>query len=265
VLAPEIYTPLWNGPAPLSLGTADEDVPAVEPLYPANPTGAAFIICPGGGYGVLVDHEKRNVAAWLGTLGITTFILRSRLGPRYHHPCPLTDAARAARFLRHHAHEHRLDPQRLGIIGFSAGGHLAATLATHFDLGHPGGGAHDPVEHHSARPDLQILIYPVITMLAHGHSGTRENLLGATPSPHLLELLSNERHVTPHTPPCFLVHSTQDQVVPVAHADLYAAALQKQAVPCQYLRGEYGDHGFALQRFWTDPCADWLRHHHYAR
>ncbi len=237
--------------------------PTLQVFLPQSPTGASFIVCPGGGYQNLAEHEVNPPALWLSSLGITTFVLRYRLGPTHRHPVQLHDAARALRTIRHNAPTWNLDPQRIGILGFSAGGHLAATLATHFDSGNPA--APDPIERASSRPNLQILLYPVITMSPHGHSGSRENLLGPNPSPDLLRLLSNELHVTPHTPPAFLVHSTQDQLVPVKNSDDYAAVLTQNNVQHVYLRGEFGGHGFGQKPFWTTPAAHWLHQQNFAQ
>src|SRR6266852_2127085 len=169
---------LWPAGAPGAVGQEPADIPTLTP-YPAlkeKATGAAFIVCPGGGYGHLAEHEGRPVAEWLNTLGITAFVLKYRLGPRYHHPAPLQDAGRAIRTVRARASEWNIDPKRIGILGFSAGGHVASTIGTHFDSGKPD--ASDPIERVSSRPDLMILIYSVITMGEFTHAGSRRMLLG---------------------------------------------------------------------------------------
>src|SRR5437588_8721902 len=155
---------LWPSGAPGAVGKESNDIPTLTPYFAPKEkaTGAAVIVCPGGGYTHLADHEGRPVAEWLNTLGITAFVLKYRLGPRYHHPAPLQDAARAIRTARARAAEWKIDPKRIGIIGFSAGGHLASTIATHFDSGKPD--ARDLIERVSSRPNLAVLIYPVITM-----------------------------------------------------------------------------------------------------
>jgi len=250
---------LYAGAAPAAKGEAPEDVPALRAYMPkgGKGTGAAVVVCPGGGYHGLAAHEGEPVARWLADNGIAAFVLRYRLGPKYHHPVELGDAQRAIRYVRSHGKDWGLDG-RVGILGFSAGGHLASSAATHFDDGKPD--ADDPVERVSCRPDLQILIYPVITFTGpEAHKGSRKNLLGDNPDPALVDLLSNEKQVTSRTPPAFIVGSTQDTVVPVANCDMYAAALKAAGVPCEYLRGAYGQHGFGLKDFWSEPCTQWLR------
>src|SRR5437870_347316 len=186
---------LWPNGAPGAVGKEPNDVPTLTPYFPAKgkTTGAAIIVCPGGGYTHLADHEGRPVAEWLNNLGITAFVLKYRLGPRNHHPAPLQDAARAIRTVRARATEWNIDPKRIGILGFSAGGHVASTIGTHFDSGKPD--ASDPIERVSSRPDLMILIYPVITMREFTHAGSRRMLLGDNPSSDLVALLSNEEQV----------------------------------------------------------------------
>jgi acetyl esterase/lipase len=250
---------LWPGKAPGALGDSDEDTPAVQVFLPAQPTGAAIIVCPGGGYGGRAAHEAGVVGEWLAKHGVTGFVLRYRVGPKgYHHPVEMNDAARAIRFVRAHAEPWRLDPKRIGILGFSAGGHLASTIATHPDDGDAK--AADPVDRASSRPDVQILIYPVITMGPTGHSGSRVNLFGKEKANDaaLIELLSNERHVDAHTPPAFVVHAVEDKAVPVSNSDEYVAALKKAGVEVEYVRPEKGPHGFGLKEFWTEPCVAWL-------
>src|SRR5687768_6728850 len=185
--------PLWPQGAPGALGTEAKDIPTLTPYFP-NPekaTGAAIVVCPGGGYGGLAPHEGRDYAMWLNELGISAFVLKYRLGSGgYRHPVMLQDAARAVRLVRAKAAEWKLDPARVGIIGSSAGGHLASTLLTHFDAGDPN--AADPIDRMSSRPNLGILCYPVVTMGEKTHAGSKRNLLGDNPSPELVRLLSNE-------------------------------------------------------------------------
>jgi len=232
-------------------------------------TGAAIIVCPGGGYGHLADHEGAPVAQWLNSIGITAFVLKYRLGPRYHHPAPLQDAARAIRTIRARASEWKIDPDRVGILGFSAGGHLASTLATHFEPGPAN--ARDPIERLSSRPTLAILIYPVITMRDKTHAGSKKNLLGDNPSAELVTLLSNEEQVTRDTPPAFLVHTTTDTAVPFENSLMFVAALRKAGVAVEFHLYERGPHGFGLGRddpilsTWPARCADWLRVHGFAQ
>ena len=261
--------PLWPaGAIPGALGTdPNTDVPALSRYVldvNAVNTGAAFVVCPGGGYGGLAAHEGEPVARWLNGLGVTAFVLRYRLGPRYRHPVMLGDAARAIRWVRTHTREYGIDPARIGILGFSAGGHLASTAATHFDDGKPG--ASDPVEQHSSRPNAAVLIYPVVTLQPpFAHEGSRRNLLGDSPSDELVRSLSNETQVTAQTPPTFLVHTHEDKGVPAENSLLFALALRKAGVPVELHLYEHGAHGFGmggtdpvLSR-WPDQCAAWLR------
>jgi len=251
------------------MGTALEDVPTLTP-YPAPAgaaSGAAMVICPGGGYGGLAGHEGADYALFLNRLGVACFVLKYRLGSQgYRHPVMLQDAARAVRMVRHHASEHGVDPGRIGIMGSSAGGHLASTLLTHFDGGNPV--AADPVERESSRPDLGILCYPVISMGPIGHAGSRRNLLGTNPPPALVELLSNELQVTSNTPPAFIWHTADDPVVPVENALEFGAALRRHRVPFDLHVYESGPHGigigakppdFSGAHPWTQDLIHWLR------
>jgi acetyl esterase/lipase len=253
---------LWPGKAPGALGDSPEDTPAVQAFLPeaGKATGASIVVCPGGGYGGRAAHEGPVVGEWLAKNGVTAFVLRYRVGPRgYHHPIEMGDASRAIRFVRAHAPDWKLDPKRIGILGFSAGGHLASTVATHYDAGNPD--AADPIDRASSRPDVQILIYPVITMGPTGHAGSRVNLFGKDKAndPALIELLSNEKHVNAQPPPAFVVHAVEDKVVPVSNSDEYVAALKKAGVEAEYIRPDKGPHGFGLKDFWTGPCVEWLR------
>jgi acetyl esterase/lipase len=261
---------LWPGGAPGALGHQPPDTPTLTPYIApkTSSTGAAIIVCPGGGYQHLADHEGRPVAEWLNTLGITAFVLKYRLGPEYHHPTQLQDAARAMRTVRSRAAEWGLNPNRIGILGFSAGGHLASTIGTHFDSGKPD--STDPVERASSRPDLMVLIYPVITMRDFTHGGSKKMLLGTDPSAELVALLSNEEQVTKETPPTFLVHTMNDAAVPVENSMNFAKALRKAGVPFEFHLYERGPHGFGLGQkdpilaTWPGRCADWLSLHGFA-
>jgi acetyl esterase/lipase len=266
--------PLWTQGAPGALGTADKDIPTITPFLPeANvATGAAMVICRGGGYGGLAPHEGADYALWLNQSGVTCFVLKYRLGSSgYHHPSMLQDAARAVRLVRAKAADWKIDRQRLGIMGSSAGGHLASTLLTHFDSGKPA--ADDPIERESSRPDLGILCYPVITMGAYTHQGSKHNLLGEHPSPELVWLLSNELQVTPQTPPTFLWHTAEDSAVPVENSLVFAAALSKAGVPFALHIYERGAHGLGLGdkppfhnvHPWARNCLFWLREHKFVR
>jgi len=256
--------PLWPNGAPGAVGTDPVDIPTLTPYFPKEKAnGAAVIVCPGGGYSHLADHEGKPVAEWLSSIGITAFVLKYRLGPRYHHPAPLQDAARAIRIVRSHAAEWKLDPRRIGILGFSAGGHVASTAGTHFDAGNPS--ATDVIERVSSRPDVMILIYPVITMGQFTHAGSKKLLIGENAPADLVKLLSNEEQVTKETPPTFLVHTANDSAVPVENSLRFADALRKVGVPFELHVYERGRHGFGMGG--TDPilstcparCADWLR------
>jgi acetyl esterase/lipase len=248
---------LWNGKAPGAQGDGPADTPQVQVFLPHEPSKASIVVCPGGGYGGLANHEGPLVGEWLASQGVTAFVLRYRLGPRYHHPVELGDAQRAIRLVRANASEWRLDPMKIGILGFSAGGHLTSSAATHYDAGKSD--SDDPIERVSCRPDFQIVIYPVITMGPGGHGGSKRNLLGADPDPKLVELLSNEKQVTKDTPPAFIVHTVEDKAVPVSNSDNYAAALKAAGVTYEYIRPEKGQHGFGMRDDWTGPCIEWLK------
>ncbi len=257
--------PLWPGGAPGAMGSSPEDTPTISRYRPAAASsGAAFVVCPGGGYARLADHEGHNVAVWLNGLGATAFVLKYRLGPRYRHPAPLQDVARAIRTVRARAKDWGVDPGRIGVIGFSAGGHLASTVATQFDAGNPA--AADPVERFSSRPDVAVLAYPVISM-EEGitHAGSRTNLLGPNPSPDLVQALSTDRRVTARTPPTFLFHTADDTGVPAQNSLRFAAALRAVRVPYELHVFETGRHGVGLApdnpvlSAWPRLLESWLR------
>ncbi len=232
---------LWNGHAALGDGKVQDTEVFITLHRPAKPNGTAVVICPGGGYGGLVTGaEGHGIADWLNGHGVTGVVLEYRL-PAGRHAVPLLDAQRAIRTVRANAKAWNIDPARIGIIGFSAGGHLASTAATHFDAGKPD--ATDAVEKVSCRPDFAILIYPVITMDATTHAGSRSNLLGKDPSPELIKLYSNETQVTDKTPPTFLAHALDDKVVVPANSQSFYEALQAHKVPSKYLELPSGGHG----------------------
>ena len=260
--------PLWPDGAPGALGTATNDVPTLTPYLPdpAKATGAAMVICPGGGYAHLAPHEGNDYALWLNQHGVTCFVLKYRLGSSgYRHPAMLQDAARAVRLVRSRAADWKVDPQRVGIMGSSAGGHLASTLMTHFDSGQPD--AADPVDRQGSRPDLGILCYPVITLGEYTHQGSKVNLLGTNPPPELVRSLSNELGVTSNTPPCFIWTTFEDKAVPMENTMLFAGALRKNRVPFDLHVYEKGGHGmglkdkspFANPHPWAGDCLFWLR------
>lgn len=257
---------LWPKGAPGAMGHSAEDKPTLTITTPpeGRRNGAAVVICPGGGYGNLaVDHEGVQIADWLNKRGVTAFMLRYRHAPKYRHPIPLGDAQRAIRWVRAHADQYGVDPSKIGIWGFSAGGHLASTASTHFDQGKADDA--DPVEQKSSRPDFSILCYPVITLKdPFAHAGSRRNLLGESPAPDLIESLSNETQVTAVTPPTFLFHTTADKAVPPENSLLYYGALCKAGVPCELHIYERGPHGVGLApkdpilSQWPDQLAAWL-------
>lgn len=261
---------LWNGDAPGAQGSGSEDIPMLTSYVPASgATGAAFVVCPGGGYGGLAEHEGKPVAQWLNTLGITAFVLRYRLGPKYHYPYITGDVLRAMRVVRANSAAWGLDSKRIGILGFSAGGHIAASAATLF--GSDIGKATDAIDAVSARPDAAVLVYPVITMKdPFTHAGSRENLLGKNPSADLIEKLSTEDQVSDDTPPSFLVSASDDPVVPLENSLGYIAACRKHHVPVEAHFYMHGPHGFGLGgndpelSEWPKACAIWLRALHFA-
>lgn len=265
--APLAPLPLWPTGAPGALGDKDDDKPTLTAFLPTpeTATGAAIVICPGGGYGGLAPHEGAGYAEWLAEHGIAGIVLKYRLGSKgYRHPAMLDDAARAVRLTRSKADEWKIDVKRVGIMGSSAGGHLASTLLTHFDAGKAD--ATDPVEQLSSRPDLGILCYPVISMSPTTHHGSKKNLLGENPPPELVELLSNEKQVTQETPPCFIWHTWEDNVVKVENSLDFAAALRKHGVPFDLHVYQKGDHGMGLgdraggeQHPWVADCLFWLK------
>ncbi len=260
--------PLWNGAAPGALGTQPKDIPTLTPFLAdkGTATGAAMVVLPGGGYGGLAEHEGKAYAEWLNTLGIHGFVLKYRLGSGgYRHPRMVEDAARAVRLVRARAGDWGVDPKRVGIMGSSAGGHLASTLLTHFDSGSPAN--LDPIEKESSRPDLGILCYPVITMGQFTHTGSRNNLLGKEPSEDLVKFLSNELQVTRETPPTFLFHTVEDTAVPVENSLLFAQALRKHGVSFDLHIYEKGRHGIGLANGhpWTKDCAHFLKQRGFAR
>ena len=254
--------PLWPDGAPGALGTADKDIPTLTPFLAKDSAApvAAMVVRPGGGYGGLADYEGKDYAQWFATNGVSGFVLKYRLGSAgYRHPRMLEDAARAVRMVRAKAADWKIDPKRVGIIGSSAGGHLASTLLTHFDAGKAD--SSDPIERESSRPDLGVLCYPVISMGVNTHQGSKQNLLGKDPDPNLVKFLSNELQVTSNTPPCFIWHTWEDTVVKVENALEFAAALKKAGVPFDLHVYEKGPHGIALKTDnpWPADCIYWLK------
>lgn len=258
---------LWPAGAPGAVGQEAADKPSLTIYQPPadKANGTAVIVCPGGGYGHLATgHEGHDLGEWFKSLGVTAFILQYRIAPRYHHPAPISDAQRAIRLVRARAADWKLDPHRVGIMGFSAGGHLASTAGTHFDAGLPD--AADPIDRASCRPDFLILCYPVISFTTeYTHVGSRHNLLGKDAEAKLVESFSNEKQVTPDTPPTFLFHTNEDSGVPPENSVLFYLALRKAKVPAEMHIYQRGRHGVGLAKqdpilsTWADRLADWLK------
>ena len=247
-VTPATVVRLWPGDAPGSLGTGDADTPTISVFLPArwHAGDAGMVICPGGAYRMLQSsYEGDDIARWLNSFGVAGFVLKYRIAPRYRYPAPLLDAQRAVRYVRYHAAEFGIRPDRVGIIGFSAGGHLASTVITHFPNDNPD--ASDPVDRVSSRPDFAILAYPIVTFRAPWtHQESVHNLLGPNPDPALIDELSNELHVTRDTPPTFLFHSGQDTAVPPENSLMFYEALRKAGVPAELHIYAEGRHGVGL-------------------
>jgi acetyl esterase/lipase len=254
---------LWSGSAPIGDGQNETAVPTITLHRPAaeKANGAAMVICPGGGYGgLVVGAEGHGIAQWLGRHGITGIVLEYRL-PKGRSSVPLLDAQRAIRTARSQAADWKIDANRIGIIGFSAGGHLASTAATHFDDGNAQ--AEDPIDRLSCRPDFAILVYPVVSMGPLGHGGSRRNLLGNEPTAELIEKFSNEKQVTERTPPIFLTHALNDKVVVPEHSRILHEALKKHRVASEYLELPEGGHGLngykgPMWDAWQTQSLAWL-------
>jgi acetyl esterase/lipase len=260
--------PLWPDGAPGALGNSTNDIPTLTPYFPdaTNATGAAMVICPGGGYAHLSPREGNDYALWLNQHGITCFVLKYRLGANgYRHPSELQDSARAVRTVRARADEFKIDRKRIGIMGSSAGGHVASMLMTHFDSGDTN--STDAIERQSSRPDLGILCYPVITMGEFAHQGSKNLLLGKNPSPELVQETSSELHVETNTPPCFIWCTSEDKTVPPENTLMFAEALRKNHVPFDLHVYQKGGHGLGLgdkppflhPHPWTGDCLFWLK------
>lgn len=262
--------PLWAEGAPDGTGDA-ADEPTLTAYLPATgtATGSAVVIAPGGGYGMLaMDHEGHDVARWLNTLGITAFILKYRHAPAYRHPTPLRDAQRALRLVRARGGELGIDTDKVGILGFSAGGHLASSAGTHADWDDPM--RDDAIDALSARPDFMVLLYPVISMTeSYMHRGSRDNLLGKEASEELALLMSSEKQVDATTPPTFLMHTTEDKAVPPENSIYFYLALRAAGVDAELHIYEAGRHGVGLApddpilSSWPARCADWLKSNGY--
>lgn len=254
---PETFL-IWPDGAPGAVGNEDSDKPSVTVFLPDPKiaTGTAVVLCPGGGYAhVAVDHEGKAVADWFNSIGVATFMVRYRIAPKYHHPAPLSDAQEAVRIVRTQSHKWGIDPGRIGVMGFSAGGHLASCVGTIFD------------EHEYSRPDFMILVYPVITLNPpYAHMGSRANLLVAHPDEKLINELSTETRVTKRTPPTFLIHTGEDAGVPCENSIMFYTAMHKAGVPGEMHIYPNGPHGFGLGfdqpslGNWPDRLKNWMEH-----
>jgi acetyl esterase/lipase len=259
-----MHLSLWeHGVNESDQGSANEGCPSLTTyLLEGEGPHPLMVVCPGGGYGMRAAHEGEPIAKWLNRIGVSAVVLHYRVAP-YKHPIPLQDAQRAIRMARHHAETWRVDPQRIGILGFSAGGHVASTAGTHYDAGALD--AEDPIERESSRPDLMVLCYPVITMGEYTHEGSRTNLLGESLDDALVTLLSNETQVTGDTPPAFIWHTADDESVPVENSLQLAMALSRHRVPCELHVFERGTHGLGLAedtrepKVWPQLCEAWLQ------
>jgi acetyl esterase/lipase len=263
--------PLWDGEAPAIVGEPAANRPSIDIYLPPDDiaNGTGVVVCPGGGYGFLaLDHEGKQAADWLNARGVAAFVLHYRIvtkgRPAPLHPAPLMDVQRALRTVRAKAADYHLKPDRIGVWGFSAGGHLASSAATHFDAGKTD--ADDPIERASCRPDFAILAYPVVSMdPAVSHGGSRQNLLGKEPSPEVVELMSNDKHVTKQTPATFIFHTDDDAAVPVANSLLFYLACKKNGVSVEMHSYAHGTHGVGLALknpilgTWPERLEAWLR------
>lgn len=258
---------LWPQGAPDALGNAPYDQPTLI-RYPAPQeiaTGAAVVVCPGGGYQMLaMDHEGHQIARWLNSFGVSAYLVTYRLGKDgYRHPVPMHDGQRALRTVRVNAAEWQIDPDRVGVLGFSAGGHLASTLGTHFDAGNAKASA--PIDRVSSRPDFMILLYPVISFTEdYQHAGSRKMLLGEDADSALVASLSNETQVKADTPPTFLVHTSEDTSVPPQNSIYFYLALLEKGIPVEMHIYEKGRHGLGLGSrgsafsSWPERCEEWM-------
>ena len=265
---------LWGDKIPGPTSKDPSNVPTLT-IYLADKekaNGTAVVVCPGGGYsGRAVDHEGKQVAEWLNARGVSAFMLKYRTvnegkvdAPL--HPGPMLDVLRAIRLVRSKAEDYDVIPNRIGVWGFSAGGHLASTAATHFEAGDAS--AVDPIDKVSSRPDFAILAYPVITLGEKTHGGSKNNLLGKTPDAKLVEFYSNEKQVTKDTPPTFLFHTVEDKAVPIENSRLFKAACEKAGVPVELVEMEKGTHGVGLGNgkngsaelaTWPEKLEKWMK------
>lgn len=265
------HIPLWpKDVTPYAKGDSDIDQPFVDVYLPDEKirNGAAVIVCPGGGYGGLaLDHEGHQIGQFYNSFGVTAFVLHYRLGThQYHFPTQLADVQRAIRYARSQASQYHLDPKRIGVMGFSAGGHLASMAATKFDeKAYP---ASDAIDQFSARPDFAVLCYPVISMNSEfTHKGSRNNLLGAEKAqdPKAVDHVSSDLNITDQTPPTFLFHTNEDTAVPPENSIRFYLGLRQHQIPAELHLYQKGPHGVGLQKSdpilgtWGGHLQDWLR------
>lgn len=263
----ELTLKLWPEGTPGAKGDSTADIPTVTVFLPddGEATGTGVVVFPGGGYSHLaVDHEGYAVARWLNEIGVAAFVVRYRLGERYRHPAQINDAHRAIRMVRANAAKWGVRTDRIGVLGFSAGGHLASTAGTHFGSAHPGAG--NPLDRPATRPDFMVLVYPVITMqMDYTHRGSRFHLLGENPDRVLVSRLSNELQVSPETPPAFIVHGSNDRAVPVQNSIQFYRSLLDYGVSAEMHLFADGPHGFGLApdnpvlSRWPEMCERWMR------
>lgn len=265
LLAAEKAITLWPDGAPDALGTSAKDIPTLTPYLPQKPTGAAMLLIPGGSYSGIYEGQAEPFALWLNEQGLTVFVLRYRLGSAgYRYPAQLQDAVEAMLQIRGKAEKWKINPNRIGVMGFSAGGHLASTL-----INRPADGMLEGRDYNiNARPDLAILCYPVISMITKPHATSRKMLIGDSPDEKLLRQTSSELQVKPGVPPVFLWHTMEDKMVPVEHAQLYAAALHANGVQHELHLYQHGDHGTGLigtDHPWFADLLFWLRAQKFVR
>lgn len=249
---------LWENTVPF--GLADDFVPELEP-YVCEGAKSAVVVCPGGAYGFRAPHEGKDIAEWFNSIGVTAFVLQYRVAPNMH-PAPLADAMRAVKYVRHNANKYGYDKDKIAIMGFSAGGHLAASLSVHYDKD-----IYDPtdvIDEEDCKPNASILCYPVIDMGEYRHDGSRTNLIGSNPTQEMKDMMSLYKQITKDTPPAFLWHTSCDAAVPVENSILYASELSKVQVPFEMHIYPIGHHGLGLSpelahvAQWSASCQKWL-------
>lgn len=253
---------LWEKEVPLFEESFGQKEPSIKPYLLDGVTAPCVIVCPGGGYCGKADHEGEPIALWLNSIGFHAFVLDYRVAP-YRQPVPQLDLQRAIRHVRYHAGKYNVRKDAVGVLGFSAGGHLVASVSVFYDLGKDDG---DDIDKESCRPDFTVPCYPVIDMETFGHMGSADNLLGADASPELRDRYSLQKRVTADTPPAFLWHTYDDAVVSVRNSIEYAKALELNGVECSLHIYPHGQHGLGLAKdsadvsTWTKLCEYWLKY-----